>query len=552
VNTSAVNDPVDLKIFHYHFRTGGVSTVVRQAVEAFRDHLPRIRSVELIAGEIPGRFQAFFRESGWKCSELPLIGYLQRGDGPSGDDRNSEQDGKPEQDKKSTAREAGKLAEVLLGSFGSDDSVWWIHNYHLGKNVVFTQALLEIIASGRPQRMILQIHDFPECGRFANLQLLEELLSLDPYPLSPWVRYAVLNRRDRRILISAGIPEQAVFLLENPVPQGSAPGRDRAARSRLGEAFGPEFPGFDPHSPLLLYPVRTIRRKNALEAMLLCNLLPSPANILITLPGTSASERPYSDLVKGLFDDRLCPGLWGIGSALEQRGFGFDDLVAASDLVLSTSVQEGFGYLFINSLLWSLPLVARDLDNLSGLKKDLFEEAPAHFYDAIRVPVPDARSLTESYRRKIEGLSSLIPALDGDRLLAEVELLVQDDQVDFSFLPVEDQEKMLREIASAFGPTLESCRAANAEVLARIEELMEMQVQGGSVAGALTVEKVAGRFGSAAYGAAFGQILDAFGKPESEAPEGNPGPRTGTEGGIAGAILRQFLKLDNLRLLYDY
>jgi len=510
--------------------------VVRQAVEAFQHHLPRIRSVELVAGEIPGQFQASIRESGWKCRELPQIGYLQPG----------------ERHRKSVAREAVKLAEVLLGSFGSDDSVWWIHNYHLGKNVVFTQALLEIIASGRAQRMILQIHDFPECGRFGNLRLLKDLLSRDPYPLSPWVRYAVLNQRDRQILLSAGIPEQAVFLLENPVLRGLVPQRDTTIRSRLKRLFGPEFPSFDPHSPLLLYPIRTIRRKNALEALLLCILMQSPANILITLPGVSVSERPYSDLVRGVFDDRLCPGLWGIGSALEQRALSFDDLVAASDLVLSTSVQEGFGYLFINSLLWSLPLAARDLDILSGLKKDLFEGAPACFYDAIRVPVEDAQSLTGSYRSKIKGLSPLIPRAERERLLAEVEQLVQDDQVDFSFLPVEDQEKMLREIATAASPKLESCRAANGVVLSRIEELLETQMQRATDAGTFVTEKVDRRFGADAYSAGFRRILDSFGKPGEQVPGDAPSRRSGTDQGIAAGILRQFLRLEQLRLLYDY
>jgi hypothetical protein len=551
---SAMNDRVDLKIFHYHFLTGGVSTVVRQAVEAFRDHLPVIRSLELAAGEIPEQFRALIREYGGKCTDLPEIGYLQTGDGLSDDGRKPDKGRKPERDRKSTAREAMKLAEVLLGSFGSDDSVWWIHNYHLGKNVVFTQALLEIIASGRPQRMILQIHDFPECGRFGNLRLLKELLSLDPYPVSPWVRYAVLYQRDRQILISAGIPRQAVFLLENPVLPSPVPGRDKTIRYGLKRAFGLEFPRFDPHCPLLLYPIRTIRRKNTLEALLLCLLLQPPTNILITLPGISASERHYSDLVKGLFDDRLCPGLWGIGSRLQQSAFSFEDLVAASDLVLSTSVQEGFGYLFIHSLLWSLPLAARDLDILSGLKTDLFEGYPGFFYNAIRVPVPEARSLAESYRRKIDRLSSLIPRSERDRLLAEVEQLAQNDQLDFSYLPVEDQERLIREITSAGSAKLASCRAANSAVLSRIEELLEMQLEGETDARLSKAEEVDRRFGAAAYCSGFRGILDSFGEPGGQVlrSAASTSRRPGTGRGIATGVLRAFLRLEQLRLLYDY
>jgi hypothetical protein len=535
-----VNDPVELKVFHYHYLTGGVTTVVRQALEAFHSHLPRIRSVELVAGVIPEDFTAHREGCYETCVQLPEIGYRQEGDEPF------------DNDKKYVAREATRLAEVLLRSFGSDDSVWWIHNYHLGKNVVFTQALLEIIHSGRPQRMILQIHDFPECGRFRNLSLLRQALTLDPYPLSPWVRYAVLNRRDREILISSGLPEQAVFLLENPVLRGPDPGRNKAVRPVLKRLFGAEFPRYDPVAPLLLYPIRTIRRKNALEALLLCLLLDRGANILITLPGTSVSERPYSGLVKGLFADRLCPGLWGIGSQLVQRALSFDDLVAASDLVLSTSVQEGFGYLFINSLLWSLPLAARDLDTLSGLREDLFKDYPAYFYDSIRVPVPDTAPVVEAYRSKIKELSPLIPRADQERLLAGIEELVQEEKVDFSFLPVEAQERLLREIAAADGPEREFCRTENRVALSRIEELLEIHIERESATVNAKKGEVDRRFGACAYSAGFQRILDSFGFAPEQFGRDSPGRRPHVGEEVAQRVLKSFLNLDQLRLLYDF
>jgi len=531
-----VNDQVDLKIFHYHFLTGGVSTVVRQAVEAFHDHLPAIRSAELIAGAIPGEFRSQMRRNGAKFTEMPEIGYLQPAEEPSDHDR------------KIVARSADKLAGALLGSFGSDDSLWWVHNYHLGKNVVFTQALLEIIHSGRPQRIILQIHDFPECGRFANLGMLKTALSLDPYPVSPWVRYAVLNRRDQEILIKAGIPAQDVFLLENPVSRHQDPEPGRAIRPKLERLFGKAFPRFDPRAPLLLYPIRTIRRKNALEAMLLCLLLDRGANILITLPGVSVFERPYSDLVEHLFADQICPGLWGIGSQLKGQGLRFDDLVAASDLVLSTSVQEGFGYLFINSLLWSLPLAARDLETLTGLKEGLFGEYPAYFYDTIRVPVPDAPSVTEAYRSKIKGLSELIPPDEQERLLAEVEQLVRDDRVDFSYLPVEAQEKLLRKIAAGDGPDLRICRTDNRITLSRIEQMLASRQESANDAGNSKSAEVDRRFGAAAYSAGFQRIVESFGtRRDKDDAEQQP-----AAGGIGEQVQKAFLNLENLRLLYDY
>jgi hypothetical protein len=524
-----VADRIDLKIFHYHFLTGGVGTVVHQALTAFHAHLPEIRSIELVAGRIPEGIRISRYNDKWTV--VPEIDYRDPGKG----------------DKKETAAEAGKLAQQLLDSFGSDDSLWWVHNFHLGKNAVFTQALLQIIYSGQPQRIILQIHDFPECGRFQNLRYLLNTLSLDPYPVSPWVRYAVLNQRDRNILIQGGVPAQAVFLLENPVFQARVPEQRNPAT--LKRAFGKSFPRFDPLAPLLLYPIRTIRRKNAMEAVLLCLLLEAPANILITLPGVSAAEKPYSDVVEKIFADRLCPGLWGIGTALERVNLSFEDLVAASDLVLSTSVQEGFGYLFINSLLWSLPLAARDLDVLEGLK-GLFAEYPACFYDRILVPFAEGPSLRNAYRRKILSLSDLLPEEEEQRLLNSTETLVQDDLVDFSYLPVAEQDRFLRELAGSEKAGI--CRRENRSTLAEIEALLSSSTAHGGRESGWRNElrfEVQRRFGAAAYAEGFRSLTASFGTGPASSAEPSGGGDPGRS--IQEAVLKAFLKIEHLRLLYD-
>lgn len=524
---------IDLKIFHYHFLTGGVGTVVQQALKAFHAHLPEIRSIELVAGRIPKGIRRAIGRYNDKWTVVPEIDYRDPGKG----------------DKKETAEEAGKLAQQLLASFGSDDSLWWVHNYHLGKNAVFTQALLQIIHSGEPQRIILQIHDFPECGRFQNLRCLLNTLSLDPYPVSPWVRYAVLNQRDRNILIQGGVPAQGVFLLENPVFQDRVPEQQNSVRNTLKRLFGKSFPRYDPQAPLLLYPIRTIRRKNAMEAVLLCLLLEAPANILITLPGVSAAEKPYSDIVEKIFADGLCPGLWGIGTALKRQNLSFEDLVAGSDLVLSTSVQEGFGYLFINSLLWSLPLAARDLDILEGLK-GLFAEYPACFYDRILVPFAEGPSLRNAYRRKILSLSDLLPEEEEQRLLNSAETLVQDDLVDFSYLPVAEQDRFLRELAGSEKAGI--CRHENRSTLSEIGALLSSSTaHGGRETGwgnELRFE-VQRRFGAAAYAERFRKLTASFGTGPASPVEPSGGGDPG--GSIQEGVLKQFLKLEHLRLLYD-
>jgi hypothetical protein len=540
-------DLLDLKIFHYHFMTGGVSTVVRQAVEALRAHLPEVRSVELVAGAdgIPSPMQ----RSSVKRTVIPELGYRRPDVVDSG----------------SVAREAAVLAERLLRSFGSEDSVWWIHNHHLGKNVVFTQAILEIARSGR-QRMILQIHDFPECGRFRNLALLRRSLSLDPYPVGSWVRYAVLNRRDRDILIRSGLPGEAVFLLENPVFQEPEPARPRRTgprrtgprRTRQRSAARTLKPLLGNSAPVLLYPVRAIRRKNALEAVLLCMLLDTEVNLLITLPGLSDAERPFSELVRKIFSDRLCPGLFGIGAELDSHGLHLRDLVEGSDLVLSSSVQEGFGYLFVNALLWSLPLAARNLDTLADMR-ELFTGYPACFYEAVRVPLTDSAALLQAYRSKILGLSELIGEEERDRLLEAMGALAEGGRVDFSYLPVGWQHNLIREIAAGrtgsgdAGGVLSACREHNRLVLSGIRDLLASGVNPGSREFENKEAEVRQRFGAAAYAAAFRRILESFGETGSPtAAEAGTGAAASTPGEVGRAVLKEFLRLENLRLLYDY
>ena len=137
-------------------------------------------------------------------------------------------------DAPATAASQRQLADLLQRRFS--DGVWWIHNHHLAKNTRFTGAVLLAAAAGQP--MILQIHDFPENARPANLARLMREVPTSPYPAGANVRYAVLNRRDHGALVAAGCPADRVALLGNPVRTAApipAPDAEtaRAARARL-------------------------------------------------------------------------------------------------------------------------------------------------------------------------------------------------------------------------------------------------------------------------------------------------------------------------------
>ncbi|HTP57516.1 MAG TPA: glycosyltransferase family 1 protein, partial [Spirochaetia bacterium] len=194
---------MELVIFHYHLLPGGVTTVIRQGVQSLRAHSRRVSRIRVVAGRVPSGFP-IGRDAEVLCA--PDIDYLSP----------------PLLSRMLWKKRVERLTGMLMERFGGRNAVWWVHNYHLGKNPVFTDAVLKVAGMPDGPRLILQPHDFPEAGRSTNLRLLDRFVSRPLYPVGPRVRYALINRRDMDLLRKAGVPADLVFLLENPV---SPPGR---------------------------------------------------------------------------------------------------------------------------------------------------------------------------------------------------------------------------------------------------------------------------------------------------------------------------------------
>jgi hypothetical protein len=517
----------DLVVFHYHFLPGGVTGVVQAATRALRRYAAGIGRVTLAGAAFP-RSGFPGQGSELQTQYCPELGYREGRDLP----------------RAAVAAEGRGLAESLLRRFGSENAVWWVHNHHLGRNPVFTQALLEIAQGGR-QPLLLQIHDFPECGRYDRLARLRRLLADAPYPAGPAVRYALINRRDLAVLREAGIPAGQLHLLENPLELSG--GRAEGARGtpeEVKQALGLA----EENRPLLLYPVRCIRRKNVLEAALLCRLRSEPANLAVTMPGISADERGYSRGVQKAFLRGWAPGVFGAGPRLESRGLGLEDLFRVADLVLSTSVQEGFGYLFLQSLAWGRPLLARELDVLEGLR-DLFDGQPARFYREVRAPLAagSRRRLRNAYLGKLERLArkGVLPAEATGGLMQRLESVLGGPAVEFSFLAAAGQLELLRAAGRRARLTGE-LRELNRKPLEALERLLE---EGGKSRGRQEqlAEKIERRFGPQRFAESFTAIcrsFDSFGGP--------PGfGATVPDGGVIWErIIRRFATLENVRLLH--
>ena len=190
-----------IAVFHYHLLPGGVTSVIALSCEALAKYLPGLEEITLVTGdgenaaETAAEIEEQIKDRGVGISTavLPDIGYVT---------------GMPQ---------APSVAQIKTHLRRFDGFFWWIHNYHLGKNPQFTQALLEILEEKPDQQILFHIHDFPECARYENLQRLNSTISLNPYPRGRNVRYALINGRDRRLLRESGMAEADLFLLNNPV-----------------------------------------------------------------------------------------------------------------------------------------------------------------------------------------------------------------------------------------------------------------------------------------------------------------------------------------------
>ena len=262
------------------------------------------------------------------------------------------------------ARGSANPDDWRFSAVSGPDAVWWIHNHHVGKNISFTRALLHGAARG-DTRVLLQIHDFPECGRIDGYQGVRAAVGTGLYPYGPHLRYAVINTLDHAALAAAGVPQAYLHLLWNPVaPSPVEPGSER---------LGPLMPG---GSRLWLYPVRIRRRKNVLEAGLAGTDgrrsggggSPCRQARRRRLPTTARRAR--------LFRDGTLPGRIGLGGLPRFRARSLAKLAAGADVVVSSSIEEGFGYQYLHGRQWGLPLIARDVDAIDGFRDLLHHPSP--------------------------------------------------------------------------------------------------------------------------------------------------------------------------------
>lgn len=426
---------MNLAILHFHLNRGGVTSVIAnhlRSLDAVIDDGERLRVAILYCGEREGWDDSLAEQLQHIDLTLHVIPELKY-------DREPNPELQP-------GLLAGRLdAAMEHCGFSPADTVLHVHNHALGKNVSLPGAIEVLAMSGYP--VLLQIHDFAEDGRPTEYQRLRSsLMARDPaelcgqlYPQAENVQYAVLNGRDAGILTRAGIAERRLHRLPNPVADsGELPPHDEA-RARLGEAFG-----IHDNERFLLYPVRGIRRKNVGEALLWAALFPGDVAVGLTLPPLNPVESPRYELWKKLAESLDLRCVFDLGTP--ESGRSFVENLAAADAVLTTSVAEGFGMVFLETWFVGCPLVGRDiLDITADFKQTglIFD----HLQPKLHVPIDE--SFAAEIRERFEAAfrKSMSAYVKNEELLAELPFddaaLIADGCVDFARLDAAHQHQVI-------------------------------------------------------------------------------------------------------------
>ncbi len=402
-----------IAIVHHHLRGGGVTRVIERTVQALVKYKADV--CVLSGEELPGN--AVLNES-----ITGVISGLSYG----GEVR----DIKGEELYKRLVKKANEL-------LGDEPDVWHIHNHSLGKNANYTGAAVILAEKGK--KVIYQLHDFAEDNRPGNYKKLkalnsESVLTGKMYPHANHIKYAVLNSRDRLALMEAGLEVNEVMVLENPVElENLASERRNELPKRI---YGKK---------LLIYPVRAIPRKNIGEILLWSELEKEEIHVGITLaPKNPVYHEQYEDWV-AFSKEYSLPVTFEAG---KQWNIDFRELIELADGIITTSIAEGFGLVYLESWLADKPLYGR-------LIRDIvveFESKGIEFqgmYEKILIPVSwlEENELIESFKKGISIMLDSYGIMAGEKNINDwYSVMIEGNKIDFGRLSNGMQKQVIRKV----------------------------------------------------------------------------------------------------------
>jgi len=398
-----------IAIVHYHLQPGGVTRVIENTIQAWKENGNDIQAVAISGRPYPG-------------DQLPSTRVVEGLDYASPEDAIDPQ------------VLANRLKESAKNALGQTPDLWHIHNHSLGKNPSLTAAVSILAESG--ELILLHPHDFAEDGRPGNYLSLSEVYQR-AYPTGPNIHYAALNQRDRGFLAHMLKDSPSpVHLLANAVPPStpfSAPQEENA--------FGlPE--------NLVLYPVRAVRRKNLGELALLASSH-QDFHFANSLGPTNPEFTAIFEEWKQFGKELNLPLTFGLS---EHTDATFPEMVGHAQSILSVSVAEGFGLGFLEPWTFGKGLCGR---NLSEITSDFAElgVSLSNLYERLPIPldcIPSVTELKETIQSALEKFYlSYQQDLPENGTELAFESMVENDSIDFGRLDESNQQAIIRTVSQS-------------------------------------------------------------------------------------------------------
>ncbi len=380
-----------IAFIHYHLKTGGVTTVLRQQVEAIQNAC----EVLVLTGTPP--------ESPFPADtiHIPGIGY-------------DTEDTKPYDPEKV----AELIVEAIFSRWNDGCDVLHVHNPTLAKNRNFLKILKAI--QKKNIKLFLQIHDFAEDGRPLSYFYDDDYV--------PDCHYGAINSRDYNILLKSGLKKEGLHKIFNTISPFNFKGKN---------------PGPKGH---VLYPIRAIRRKNIGEAILLSLFFKNKEALFITLPPNSPADIVSYEGWKEFVNEKNLHVVFEAGLTNK-----FSTLVRSARFLITTSITEGFGFSFLEpwtaqKVLWGrrLPDICYDFD-----KKGIYLD---HLYSRLLVPIKwiGKKMFYEKWKSCIlESCARFNYDIDEGCIEKSFETITENENIDFGLLDETFQKQIISRVLSS-------------------------------------------------------------------------------------------------------
>jgi glycosyltransferase involved in cell wall biosynthesis len=342
-----------LLIVHYHLRPGGIRRIIELATPFLQAELGAdMQEVILVTGEANDlvwnlEFQRSLRPVPVRIEVCPSLNYL------------SEQGISPA----ALRNELRRVVRRLICP--SAEWLVWMHNPAVGRNLILTQELVRACQRSKAS-IVFHHHDWwfdnrwkrwPEmrrCGFRTRQQIAKAV-----FPAGRNIRHVAINRSDATVLRSV-LSHQSFWLpnLVSGVPLPSSKTQKSARKWLEGKVpLG--------KCPVWIVPCRLLRRKNLAEAILLSRWLQPEAWLISTGGVSSHQESEYAEKLKAAIRDNRWRVALGVLGQNQPGQPAVEALIAASDAVLMTSIQEGFGLPYLEAVAAMRPLIARQIPNVT-------------------------------------------------------------------------------------------------------------------------------------------------------------------------------------------